>query len=183
MSRRRNCFAARQSDGRIARASRPSSPELMSPTEARRLAEAASSGLRQAVWSSQIGRLYVVGKISSSQFAAAERWASLVADYAVACQAPSQPRSMMLDAVGRGGTPADPDSESGAREARRHQRATASYLDGRHALRLAGPTAERVVESVCIHDQAPAGFDEMNALRSGLSALSTWWGSSKRKPR
>ena len=49
--------------------------------------------------------------------------------------------------------------------------------------RLAGPTAERVVESVCIHDQAPAGFDEMNALRSGLSALSTWWGSSKRKPR
>jgi hypothetical protein len=153
----------------------------MAPTLVRRLVDVAAAGLRDPVWSSQLGRLHVTGKLDSSQFAAGKYWAQLVANYSVACQSPRAPQTVQLDATG--GTPADPDSAAGIKEARRHERASAQFAEGRHVLRLAGPTAERVVESVCIHDQAPAGFDEMNVLRSGLSALSTWWGSSKRKPR
>lgn len=179
MSRRKH-LAVRKPGGRIySYGSQPS--ELLSPTEVRRLVDGAAMGLKDSTWSSTLGRLHLAGKLNASQLAAGKRWAELVSSYSQACQGPRPPRTKPLDAIG--GTPADPDSEKGAREVRRHERATASYLDGRHALRLAGPTAERVVESVCIHDQAPAGFDEMNALRSGLSALSTWWGSSKRKPR
>jgi len=79
-----------------------------------------------------------------------------------------------------GGTPSDPDSDAGRHEAKRHEHAAAAYLEGRHVLRLAGAAAERVVDSVCVQDQAPAGFHELDALRAGLQALSTWW-SARRK--
>ena len=56
------------------------------------------------------------------------------------------------------------------------------FLEGRNALRLAGLEAERVVDQVCVRDQAPAGFGELNALRAGLQALSALW-SDRRKAR
>jgi hypothetical protein len=42
-------------------------------------------------------------------------------------------------------------------------------------LRLAGAVAERVVDSVCVQDQAPAGLHELDALRAGLQSLAAWW--------
>jgi hypothetical protein len=174
MSRRKH-LAARGSTGRII--SRRD-PKLLGPNEVRRLVDAAATGLRDSVWCSMLGRMHLTGKITSAQFAAGKRWTTLVADYAVACQAPPPPRTRSLDASG--GTPADPDSAAGVREARRHERASAAYLEGRHVLRLAGAAAERVVDSVCVQDQAPAGFHELDALRAGLQALSTWW-SARRK--
>jgi hypothetical protein len=126
----------------------------------------------------QIGQMYLRGKVAASEYSAARRWSALVADYAVACQAPREPQTASLEA--RGGTPADPDSDAGVKEARKHRRDTAAYLDGKQALRLAGATAERVVEDVCILDQAPAGLVELNALRSGLQSLAAHW-SARRK--
>ena len=174
MSRRKH-LAVRRPSGAISH----KKSELLSPTEIRRLIEAASAGLRDSTWSSQLGRLHLANKITSAQFAAGKRWATLVADYAVACQCPHPPRSAQLDPIG--GMPADPDSATGVREARRHERATANYLDGRRTLRLAGSEAERVVDSVCVQDQAPAGFHELEALRTGLQSLSSWW-LARRKP-
>jgi hypothetical protein len=77
--------------------------------------------------------------------------------------------------------PVDCDSVMGEREARQHQRAVLDYLSGRNSLRLAGSAAERAVESVCVHDQAPAGWSELEALRCGLQALSALW-TARRKP-
>ena len=76
--------------------------------------------------------------------------------------------------------PTDPDTATGAQEVARHERASAAYLEGRHALRLAGRDAERVVDDVCARDCALAGFGELNALRAGLQALAALW-SAKRK--
>jgi hypothetical protein len=152
--------------------------ELDSPTAIRRLADLARDGLRDPLWGSQLGRLHAVGKITSSELAAGKRWHELSASYASACQAPLPPRTKSLDAPGD--TPADPDSEAGIREARRHEKASAAYVEGKHALRLAGREAERTVESVCVKDEAVVLFAELESLRAGLSALSAWWTSRKR---
>jgi hypothetical protein len=174
MSRRKH-LAARTTSGKIVRKN-----ELLAPTAVRRLFDVAAAGLRDPVWSSQLGRLHVTGKITASEFAAGKHWATLVANYSIACQSPRAPRTVLLDATG--GRPVDPDSDAGIKEARRHERASAQFAEGRHALRLAGREAERVVDDVVVRDQAPGGFDEMAALRKGLGQLSAWWGSSKRKP-
>jgi len=172
---RRKPLARRGSTGRIIH---NRDPELLPPTEVRRLVEAASVGLRDSIWCSMLGRIHLTGRITPSQFAAGKRWAGLVANYATACQAPRPPKTLPLDA--KGGTPADPDSAAGVREARRHERVAAAYLEGRHVLRLAGHEVERVVDSVCVQDRAPAGLHELDALRTGLQSLSTWW-SARRK--
>jgi len=106
-----------------------------------------------------IGRLYLDGKLTSAQFATAKRWAEMVANYSIACRSPSPPRSLSLDAIGI--RPTDPDTATGEREMRRHERASAEYLAGRNALRLAGLEAERVVDHVCARDCALAGFGEL----------------------
>jgi hypothetical protein len=177
MSRRKH-LAPRYLNGKT----RPAlKTELMSPAEVRRMAEAAQAGLRDAMWGTTIGRLYLTGKVSASEYGAAKRWVELVAGYSTACQSPQPPRTAVLDATG--GTPIDPDSISGIKQARQHERATASYLPGRHALRLAGPTAERVVGDVVELGQAPAGQGELEALRTGLQSLSRWWADKRKGPR
>ena len=152
--------------------------QLLSPTEARRLFDAASTGLRDPIWATMLGRLYRDGKIISSQFAAGKRWCELTANYSVACRSPSPPRSLSLYAIRD--MPIDPDTATGAQEVARHERASAAYIEGRHVLRLAGRDAERVVDDVCARDCALAGFGELNALRAGLAALAALW-SAKRK--
>jgi hypothetical protein len=176
MSRRKHLLA-RGSTGRLLRRD-AGNTALLSPTEARRLFDAASAGLRDPVWATVLGRLYRDGKINSAQFAAGKRWAELVANYSIACRSPSPPRSLSLDAIRD--MPIDPDTTTGVKEVARHERASAAYLEGRHVLRLAGRDAERVVDDVCARDCAPAGFGEVNALRAGLQALAALW-SAKRK--
>ena len=171
----RKHLRARGSTGRLLRVARDA--ELMSPTEARRLVDAAASGLRDQVWGTTIGWLYINGQLTAAQFSAGKRWAELVANYSIACRSPSPPRTLSLDAVG--GMPIDPDTATGAKEVARHERASAAYLEGRHALRLAGRDAERVADEVCTQDRAPAGLSELNALRAGLAALAALW-SAKR---
>ena len=136
-----------------------------------------SAGLRDASWGTMLGRIYLAEKISASEYAAGKRWAALTAEYAVACQAPRAPTTVLLDAVG--GRPPDPDSEIGRKEVKRHEKANREYLDGRHALRLAGRNAEAVVEATVVLDQACTCFDEIKALRDGLGALATMWASKR----
>lgn len=177
MSRRKH-LAARKPGGRL----KPTrDPSLLSPTETRRLFEQASAGLRAPEWGTQLGRLHIIGRINATQFAAGKRWIELTSDYSTACQSPMKPRTTQLDAVG--GTQADPDSATGQREARRHERCTMAFLEGRTALRLAGAEAERAVESVCELDCAPVGVVELEALCRGLQALSAYWSAKRPKPR
>ena len=143
--------------------------------------DAAAEGLRDPLWGSMIGRLHLNGKISSAELATAKHWARIVANYSAACCSPRPPRTVPLDAIG--GTPVDPDSATGEREVRRHERASAAWLEGRNALRLAGRDAERVVDDVCAQDRAPAGFDDLNALRAGLAALAALWSARRKASR
>jgi hypothetical protein len=176
----RKPLAIRKKCGRIDTRRNDSDRELLSPTEIRRLVDAAGDGMRDGIWSSMIGKMHLSGKLSAVQYAAGKRWVELVEAYSEATCGPRPPRTVLLDA--QGGTPADPDSEKGVREAKRDERASLQFLNGRNVLRLAGPATADVMERVCVHDQLPAGLDELNILRNGLGALSAEW-NAKRKAR
>ena len=61
------------------------------------------------------------------------------------------------------------------REARRHARMVEAYLSGVEMLKRAGTVPHRVVGQVCEKDLAPAGFFEVEALRTGLQTLAAFW--------
>jgi hypothetical protein len=132
MSRRKVLAHRNRASGRVI----APTDELLSPTEARRLIDQAAVGLKDATWSTMAGRLYLYGKLGASEYSAAKRWCALTSEYSTACQSPRQPQSLSLEIMG--GTPADPDSDAGQREARRHERASAAFLEGRNTLRLGG---------------------------------------------
>jgi hypothetical protein len=167
MSRRKS-LVARQPNGQPRR-----QPQGPSPTEIVRLRDAALAGLRDPIWGTTLGRLYLAGKLTSSQFAAGRRWAELVKVYASACLSPRPPRSAKLE---RGdGMAVDPDSAVGRREARRHVQAVESYIAASEILKHAGETPRRAVTDVVERDLYPVGQFQMAALHVGLSALATLW--------
>jgi hypothetical protein len=170
---KRQPLARRTPSGRIVR-----DAHLLAPAVVKRMVDAAAASARDPLFGSQLGRLHLNGKLTSSQLAAGKHWAELTSDYSAACRSPPAPRTLSIDTPG--GTPIDPDSERGEKEVAYHEQITAAYLEGRHALRLAGRDAERVADEVCTQDRAPAGLSELNALRAGLAALAALW-SAKRK--
>jgi hypothetical protein len=134
--------------------------------------------MRDPVWATTLGYLYLAGKVTGSQFAAGKRWADLARDYSAASQSPKTPQSANLDP--KGGTPPDPDSPTGAREARREAHVLHQYIAGLGIINLAGAPARRAVEAVCEQGQVPAGHVQLEALGRGLSALAAFW-SERRK--
>lgn len=168
---RRKHLAQREPSGRVKR--QPREIELPAPAETRRMRDMAAAGVRGPEWGTMLGRLYLVGHITESQYAAGRRWSGLVADYSAACCSPPAPRTAALDPTG--GASADPDTATGAREARRHARMVEAYLSGAEMLKRAGAVPHRVVGLVCEKDLAPAGFFEVEALRIGLQTLAAFW--------
>ena len=171
MTRRRN-LVHRQPNGQPRRTA-----QLPPPSEVSRLRDAALAGMRDSVWGTSLGRLFLAGKITATQFSAGKRWSELSAKYSVACGGPKPARSAALDPDG--GSPADPDSLQGRREARRHGLTVERYLAASKVLKGAGGLSWRVVVAVCDQNLAPAGVVEVNALRVGLQALASFWVGGK----
>jgi len=171
---RRKALVAREPNGRAKRTS-----PLPPASEVSRLRDAALAGMRDPVWGTTLGYLYLSGKVTGSQFAAGKRWADLARDYSAASQSPKQPRSANLDP--KGGEPPDPDSEQGRREARQHAHTLHQYIAGLGIINLAGAPARRAVEAVCEQGQVPAGHTQLEALGRGLSALAAFWSEGRRK--
>ena len=106
------------------------------PAAVRRMIDAEVEEKRKAEWATSLGRLVLARKITETQYSAGKRWAELVEQYSIACQAPPAPRSAKLE---RGnGKEADPDSLQGAKEARRHAQTIKAYVSASTILRLTG---------------------------------------------
>lgn len=120
MSRRKH-LASRAANGRL----KPD-PRLLAPTQVRRLVDLAAEDTRHQALGSMVGRIYLAGKISASEFAAGTRWRQIVANYSIACRSPPPPKTLSFDAPG--GSSTDPDSESGAREVKLHEQANRAWL-------------------------------------------------------
>jgi len=166
MTRRKN-LVHRQPNGQPRRTA-----QLPPPSEVSRLRDAALAGMRDSVWGTSLGRLFLAGDITATQFSAGKRWAELSAKYSVACGGPKPARSAALDPDG--GSPADPDSLQGRREARRARQTVESYLTASKVLKGMGAATEAAVRDVCDRDLHPVGVIH---LRGGLSALAALWGS------
>ena len=145
----------------------------MAPTEARRLMDAAKTGLRDPVWGTTLGWLHLSSKLTAAQFAAGNRWAEVAAEYSAACNGPRPPKSASLE---RGqGEALDPDSPDGLREARQHTKALVRYVGAAAILNAAGARARRAVADTCERGQMPEGVDSLRALKAGLDVLAVWW--------
>ena len=149
-----------------------------SPTEISRLRDAALAGMKDPIWGTQLGILHLSGKLTSSQLAAGKRWAELARDYSVACQSPRAPKS--VDIEPGGGSPIDPDSAKGAREARRHSQIVHGYLGALEALKRTGEAPRLAVRDVCEFNLFPAGSFQLAALRTGLQGLVAYWAGVKK---
>ena len=171
---RRKTLAVREPSGKVKRAP----PDLPSPTEVSRLRDAALSGLKDAIWGSMLGQVYLRGKISGVQFAAGKRWADLARNYSLACQSPKEARSGNLNPAG--GEPADPDSPQGLREAQQQAHTKHQYIAANAILHHAGEPARRAVMATCEHGIAPIGHDGLENLKVGLSAIAAFWSERRR---
>lgn len=176
---RRKSMAQREPNGRIQR-----EPQLPPSSEVRRLRDAALQGMRDPTWGTELGRLYLVGKINASMYAAGKRWGELSSKYSQALQSPSpDPKAMCFDRSG--GEAADPDSYEGRKEVRRHERAIASFIDANAALvKDGGSTAARIVRAMCERNQMLTGHHDLLSLCTGLSTLAGFWGltDSRKSP-
>jgi hypothetical protein len=141
----------------------------------KRLRDAALAGLQSEEWGSELGRLFLAGKIGPDLYAAGRRWMECAAHYRAALGAPlPHPRAVPLERGNASAAP-DPDSEAGRRQAARELAAMRELREAQAVLRDAGVLAERVVRSVCEHDQAACGAREHDALARGLQSLARFW--------
>lgn len=167
---RRKALARREPNGRIQR-----DPPLPPPSEVRRLRDAALSGMRDPTWGTELGRLYLVGKITATMYAAGKRWGEMASLYSQALQSPCpDPKAICFDRSG--GTSPDPDSHEGRREARRHERAVTSFIDAHAALKTHSAGSEIVVRSMCERNEMLPGHESLLRLTGGLSVLAGFWG-------
>lgn len=162
-------MAMREPNGRIQRQQLPPSSEV------KRLRDAALSGMRDPTWGTELGRLYLVGKITAEMFAAGKRWGEMAVQYSQAlCSPCPDPKAVCFDRSG--GESPDPDSHEGRREARRHVRAIASFIDAHAALKTDSPPSERIVRAMCERNEMLPGHESLIALSRGLAVLAGFWG-------
>lgn len=167
----------REPNGRRARAGKGPEP---APTHVKRLRDAALAGMQNEEWGSELGRLFLAGKIGPELYAAGRRWTACVARYRAALNAPpADPPAIPFE---RSATtaPPDPASEPGRRQAASDIAAVREMREAQAALHDAGALAERVVRCVCEQDQVPCGARELEALGHGLLALAQFWRMTRR---
>jgi hypothetical protein len=162
----------REPNGRHQRESREPSP-----TELRRLRDAALRGLRDPEYANELGWLFAQHKITAEMYGAGRRWAQDAAKWRHAIGA----FPVRTAALERGHShPADPDSPEGQEQARRDRDAAERFFDAQAVLVATGSGAERAVQALCERDEAPS-FVDLICARSGLSALATHYGLEGQK--
>jgi hypothetical protein len=165
MASRRKSLARREPNGRIQR----QEPDI-SPGEVRRLRSAALRGLRDAEWGTEMGRLYLEGKLTAAQYAAGKWWATLAARYADAIGAKPHPKPIALER-GSASHQCDPGSERGMEIAQTHERDVRRFLAVYEALQKCGAVVVQAVRDLCEYDQSPVGHYQFTKLIEGLNAL------------
>lgn len=171
--RKSGLFMVREPNGRPSR-QEPTTKQC-SPGEVRRLRDAAMTSMRDPEWGTQIGRLFLEGKLTADRFEAGKRWAAKVAAYHKAILA--RPNAPAIAIEGRGHShPIDPGSEAGQLEAIKDLTAISEMEEAHAVLIGAGMLAEQAVRHTCEQDEAPVGTEGLNSLDIGLLWLSSYWG-------
>jgi hypothetical protein len=165
----------REPNGRMLR-SVETEIDARSPAEARRLRDAACRGMARPEWGTELGRLFLAGKIGPKLYETGKRWAGLVEAYRRATGAPPPAPSVTAFIPANGSQPADPDSEEGSIQAARDQRIVKVTEEALAVLRIAGVEKERAVRLVCERGEALVGEQGMRNFILGLGWLAQHWG-------
>jgi hypothetical protein len=127
-------------------------------------------------WATELGRLFLAGKIGPKLFETGKRWAGLAAAYHVATGAPPEAPSASVFVQAGKRRDADPESEAGRKQAKYDVRIVAAAEEALAILVAAGRDKERAVRMVCERDEAPIGDRGMANLLIGLGWLAQHWG-------
>jgi hypothetical protein len=173
-------FPIREPNGRLSRTDDIASH---APTAIKRLRDAALRGMADAEWGTELGRLFLEGRITAEHYAAGKKWGRTVVAYHQAIgAAPPYPKAVAFgDARGRSPDP-DPASHEGKRLTARDKAIIQNMQEAHAVLIGAGILAERAVRSVCESNECPVGQVGLDALQRGLYWLGDFWGLTK-KPR
>ena len=156
-----------------------------SPAAVMRLVNEALRGYADHVYGAPLGRLFLDGKLTSAEFEAGKRWDRLIRRYHFAIGAPlPDPRAgalAMLEAPGPS-APADPDSETGRRQAEIDQEII-SACRAAHALIVSyGLRAEQDMRRLCEGlGEFPPGAEALARAKDVLGGLARFWGLARRR--
>lgn len=157
------------------RPSRAAEQKETAPAQVRRLRDAALAGMADQEWGTELGRLFLSGKITPPMYAAGKKWAERASRYQAAINCPVGMRSASAERVGFS-SPADPDSDEGQEQVKRDVGAVLAFQEAHAVLLGAGLIAERAVRGLCERDEAMTGELHALALHRGLSWLAEYWG-------
>lgn len=146
-----------------------------SPSQIRRLRDAALAGMADPQWGSMAGIFYLSRKIDEVEYETAKRFGDLHSQYISVIGGPRPPRSASIERASPVGS-LDVDTELGEEEAQRHILIMNKYHDAHTILHGVGPSAEADIIRFCsIPGESPAGHEAMIRVRFGLRALSVFW--------
>lgn len=170
---------SREPNGRMSRAAQLAT-DACSPAEVRRLRDASLAGMRQPEWGTELGRLFLSGRLVGMQFEAGKRWARLAEAARAALSGPKVPaRSTFAEHAG--GQAPDPDSERGRRQAERDRDIVQDMHEARRVLLAVSPSVELAVREVCEDERSAVSADELERLVAGLDRLADHWGLTQRR--
>lgn len=150
--------------------------EAKAPSEVRRLRDAAVRKMAAPEWGTELGRLYLAGKIGPKLYETGRRWTALARAYAIATGAPPEAPSGAVFALAGRRRPPDPDTPEGQRLAKREAAVMVAAEEALAILTAAGSEKHRAVQKVCEHDQPLSGEREHGNLMIGLGWLAQHWG-------
>jgi hypothetical protein len=146
-----------------------------SPSQIRRLRDAALAGMADPQWGSMAGIFYLSRKIDEIEYETAKRFGDLHTQYISVIGGPKSPKSSNPER-GSLGISLDVDSELGEEETKKHINIMGRYNDAHTVLLGIGPAAEGDIIRFCsIPGESPAGHEAMLRVRWGLRALSVLW--------
>ncbi len=155
-------------------------PIDMPPNEVKRLRDMAIAGVRDEVWGTPLGLLFLEGVITAEQLQAGRRYGILARDYQQAIGASRlQPKGASIGTRG-GHQEIDPDSQAGEDEAREHQASMRAFEEAKDLLLYYSSRVALMVRSVCEHDRPTTGPQELFQLKLGLTVLASHFGLTDR---
>lgn len=174
----------REPSGRLSR-STEHAIDAVAPAVAKRLRDAAARGVADQEWGTELGRLFLDGKISPPEYEAGKRWGRLVSLWERAIGAPrpypGEGPIAFLGTVRSRSDGEDPPvgTPEGTRLLKDRRRVMAEMQEAHAVLSGAGMLAEAAVRTTCEVNEMPVGALGLESLKRGLAWLARHWGLTK----
>lgn len=171
--RKRKLFAMREPTGRPSRIPADTDIENCAPAQVKRLRDAAMRQMCEPEWGTELGRLFLNGRLSAGQYGAGKWFAVLSARCREAIHVPGMPQKTGFVPHAGGHAP-DPDSYEGRRQVERDRAAVSEFMEAHAALLGAGVLAENAVRRTCEDNKTIESHSQLLHLQRGLEWLAEY---------